>query len=64
LTSEQNELAKIENKSPGEEKKSEHATINTVRQRAHFVTILVEDYEKLDPGELLNDSLVDLWMQW
>jgi hypothetical protein len=64
LKHEQNELAKIENESSGEEKKSEHATASTVRQRAHFVTIRVEDYERLDPGEWLNDSLVDLWMQW
>jgi hypothetical protein len=34
------------------------------RHRAHFVTITVEDYDRLDPGEWLNDSLVDLWMQW
>ncbi len=34
------------------------------RQRAHFVTINVEDYDRLDPGEWLNDSLVDFWMQW
>jgi hypothetical protein len=64
LKGEQNELAKIENESSGEEKKSEDATTSTVRQRAHFVTIRVEDYERLDPGEWLNDSLVDFWMQW
>jgi hypothetical protein len=65
LKHEQNELAKIENESSGEEIKSEHATtISTVRQRGHFVTIRVEDYERLDPGEWWNDSLVDLWMQW
>jgi len=34
------------------------------RHRAHFVTISVEDYDRLDPGEWLNDSLVDFWMQW
>ena len=34
------------------------------RQRKHFVTIRVEDYQRLHPGEWLNDSLVDLWMQW
>jgi hypothetical protein len=34
------------------------------RHRAHFVTITVEDYDRLEPGEWLNDSLVDLWMQW
>lgn len=34
------------------------------RHRAHFVSITVEDYERLEPGEWLNDSLVDFWMQW
>ena len=34
------------------------------RQRAHYVTIRVEDYERLEPMEWLNDSLVDFWMQW
>lgn len=33
-------------------------------QRTHFIEIRVEDYEKLDTGEWLNDSLVDMWMQW
>jgi hypothetical protein len=35
-----------------------------VRRRKHFVTLRVEDYQRLDPGEWLNDSLVDFWMQW
>jgi len=34
------------------------------RQRAHFVTIRVEDYERLGPRQWLNDSLVDLFMLW
>ena len=33
-------------------------------QRSHFIEIRVEDYEKLDTGQWLNDSLVDMWMQW
>lgn len=33
-------------------------------QRTHFIEIRVEDYEKLDTGQWLNDSLVDMWMQW
>ena len=32
--------------------------------RQHYVTIRVEDYERLEPREWLNDSLVDFWMQW
>lgn len=35
-----------------------------VRQRAHYVTIRVEDFERLEPTEWLNDSLLDFWMQW
>jgi Ulp1 family protease len=45
-------------------KKSEDATTSTVQQRAHFVAIRVEDYERLDPGKWLNDLMVDFWMQW
>merc|ERR1711968_251740 len=36
----------------------------TKKKRAHFVTLRVDDYTRLDPGEWLNDSLVDFWMQW
>jgi len=31
--------------------------------RSH-VTIVVEDYEKLEAGMWLNDTLIDFWMQW
>ena len=34
------------------------------RQTDHYVTILVKDYERLEPTKWLNDSLVDFWMQW
>jgi Ulp1 family protease len=34
------------------------------RNRAHYLTVTVEDYERLDPGEWLNDTLIDFWMQW
>jgi hypothetical protein len=34
------------------------------KARKHYVTIRVKDYERLDPEEWLNDSLVDFWMQW
>ena len=33
-------------------------------QRKHFCTIQVRDFERLCPGEFLNDSLIDFWMQW
>ena len=33
-------------------------------QRSHQIVIRVEDYEKLEDGQWLNDSLVDFWMQW
>jgi hypothetical protein len=32
--------------------------------RAHFLTIHEEDNERLQPGEFLNDTLIDFWMQW
>jgi hypothetical protein len=35
-----------------------------VKVRQTYVTIRVKDYERLDPEEWLNDSLVDFWMQW
>lgn len=44
---------------------SENALTTTQNgQRTHFIEIRVEDYERLDTGEWLNDSLVDMWMQW
>jgi hypothetical protein len=33
-------------------------------QRGDYVAIRVKDYDRLDPGEWLNDSLIDFWMQW
>jgi len=32
--------------------------------RAHILTITVEDRDKLNPGEFLNDTLIDFWMRW
>ena len=32
--------------------------------RTHFITIKQDDRRLLDPGEWLNDSLVDFWMTW
>ena len=45
---------------------SEEKDLTTTQgnQRSHHIVIRVEDYEKLDTGQWLNDSLVDLWMQW
>ena len=34
------------------------------RQRAHYVTVHVEDYALLNPRKWLNDALLDFWMQW
>jgi hypothetical protein len=34
------------------------------KPRAHFLTIREEDNERLQPGEFLNDTLIDFWMQW
>jgi hypothetical protein len=33
------------------------------RGRAHFLTVRVEDYVRLEPGVFLNDTLVDFWMK-
>jgi hypothetical protein len=51
------------NKPPEDSQKQADAQ-GKVRQRAHYVSLRVEDYNRLDPGEWLNDSLVDFWMQW
>jgi Ulp1 family protease len=32
--------------------------------RTHFLTIDENDYKRLQPGEYLNDTLVDFFMQW
>ncbi len=34
------------------------------KSRAHFLTIRDEDYDRLEPGEFLNDTLIDFWFQW
>ena len=32
--------------------------------RAHYVTITEEDRAKYNPGQFLNDTLIDFWMKW
>eukprot|EP00586_Coscinodiscus_wailesii_P008142 CAMPEP_0172521924 /NCGR_PEP_ID=MMETSP1066-20121228/292848_1 /TAXON_ID=671091 /ORGANISM="Coscinodiscus wailesii, Strain CCMP2513" /LENGTH=710 /DNA_ID=CAMNT_0013304887 /DNA_START=982 /DNA_END=3114 /DNA_ORIENTATION=- len=32
--------------------------------RKHYLTIRGDDYNRLDPYEYLNDTLIDFWMQW
>ncbi len=32
--------------------------------RRHNVTICEDDRDRLRPGQFLNDTLVDFWMQW
>ena len=32
--------------------------------RTHYITIRDDDIERLEPGEFLNDALVDFWMKW
>ena len=46
------------------ESSENNSTIMNGSQRTHFIEIRVEDYSKLDEGQWLNDSLVDMWMQW
>ncbi len=37
---------------------------STTRGRAHYVTVLSDDYSRLDAPEFFNDTLIDFWMQW
>jgi len=32
--------------------------------RSHIITITVEDRDRLNKPEFLNDTLVDFWMRW
>jgi Ulp1 family protease len=32
--------------------------------RSHYLTIRENEMAKLEPGQLLNDTLVDFWMSW
>jgi hypothetical protein len=42
----------------------DYVTKGTTKPRTHHVTIRDEDYERLSPGQFLNDTLVDFWMHW
>lgn len=37
---------------------------STVMGRTHLLTIHEEDADRLEPGEFLNDTLIDFWMRW
>ena len=58
----------IETKAPesGDEDKGELGEMKASekRGRAHYLTVRVEDFERLECGEFLNDTLIDLFMQW
>jgi Ulp1 family protease len=32
--------------------------------RTHYLSITREDYQRLEPGEFLNDTLIDFFMKW
>jgi Ulp1 family protease len=32
--------------------------------RSHYLTIREDEMERLEPGQFLNDTLVDFWMSW
>jgi len=51
-------------KSGGEDSNEEEGASAKGRSRSHFLTIRVSDYERLEPLEWLNDTLVDFWMRW
>eukprot|EP00546_Thalassionema_frauenfeldii_P001232 CAMPEP_0178932684 /NCGR_PEP_ID=MMETSP0786-20121207/22774_1 /TAXON_ID=186022 /ORGANISM="Thalassionema frauenfeldii, Strain CCMP 1798" /LENGTH=1112 /DNA_ID=CAMNT_0020610043 /DNA_START=136 /DNA_END=3472 /DNA_ORIENTATION=+ len=38
--------------------------VKKAKARSHVLTIRDEDFERLDYGEFLNDTLIDFWMQW
>ena len=42
-------------------KKGDEVFVNVWK---HSHIIRGEDYERLSPGEYLNDALIDLWMTW
>ena len=37
---------------------------NSSTRGTHYLTIDREDLERLEPGEFLNDTLIDFWMRW
>lgn len=47
-----------------EEKIEETENHGEARQRSHYVTIRIEDYNRLESEVWLNDSLVDFFMLW
>jgi len=63
------EAAKDLKLSSVDEKKLSLEELTTLQQeattgRAHILTITGEDRDRLEPGEFLNDTLVDFWMRW
>jgi hypothetical protein len=44
---------------------SQQGTVVEGSSRAHYLTICVSDFERLEyETEYLNDTLIDFWMQW
>ena len=37
---------------------------NAPSTRSHYLTIREDDKDRLEPGQFLNDTLVDFWMSW
>ena len=37
---------------------------DAVTGRSHKIVILEEDMNRLEPGQYLNDAIVDFWMRW
>jgi hypothetical protein len=56
------EAGKDQNSMDGKDDNEESRDKN--RNRGHFLTVRVGDYERLEPEEFLNDTLIDFWMQW
>jgi len=58
------DLLDVEEAGPSVQDPLDEDSITKGTKRAHHVTVRDGDYERLSPGQFLNDTLVDLWMRW
>ena len=47
-----------------EDAANERCLVQNAYLRRQFLTITEADKDRLESGQLLNDTLVDLWMSW
>lgn len=43
---------------------SSEENIVEILSRAHYLTVRVRDFDRLESGEFLNDTLIDFFLQW